>query len=44
MLMYTFTNSVRIMGGNIRLYLRELGWEVWIGSLWLRIGTNGGLL
>jgi hypothetical protein len=25
---------------NIRMDLREKGW-VWIGFIWLRIGTNG---
>jgi hypothetical protein len=29
---------------NIKLDLREIGWMVWIGSIWLRIGTSGGLL
>jgi hypothetical protein len=24
--------------------LREIGWEVWSGFTWLRIGTVGGLL
>jgi hypothetical protein len=28
---------------NIRMDLREIGWEVWI-HIWLRIGTNGRLL
>jgi hypothetical protein len=29
---------------NIRLYLREIGWEVWTGCMWLRIWTNGRFL
>jgi hypothetical protein len=29
---------------NIKMDLREIGWVVWTGWLWLRIGTNGGLL
>jgi hypothetical protein len=29
---------------NIKIYLREIGWIVWIGSIWIRIGTSGGLL
>jgi hypothetical protein len=32
---------------NIKMDLRErMGWEgmVWIGYLWLRIGTSGGFL
>jgi hypothetical protein len=22
--------------------LKELGWELWAGCIWLRAGTNGG--
>jgi hypothetical protein len=31
---------------NIKIDLREIGWDgmVWTGSIWLRIGTSGGLL
>jgi hypothetical protein len=31
---------------NIKMDLREMGWEggTWTGSIWLRIGTGGGLL
>jgi hypothetical protein len=31
---------------NIKMDLREIGWDgmVWIGLIWLRIGTGGGLL
>jgi hypothetical protein len=31
---------------NIKKDLREIGWDgvVWIGFIWLRIGTSGGLL
>jgi hypothetical protein len=31
---------------NIKICLREIGWDgmVWIGSIWLRIWTSGGLL
>jgi hypothetical protein len=28
---------------GIRLDLRRLAWEVWIGFDWLRTGTGGGL-
>jgi hypothetical protein len=30
---------------NIQMDLREIGWDgvVWIGLIWLRIGTSGGL-
>jgi hypothetical protein len=41
----------RLLGGprrrwedGIRMDLREIGWGVWIGFDWLRIGTGGGLL
>jgi hypothetical protein len=29
---------------GIRMDLREIGWRLWIGFDWLRIGTGGGLL
>jgi hypothetical protein len=31
---------------NIKMDLREIGWDgmVWIGLIWLRIGTSVGLL
>jgi hypothetical protein len=29
---------------GIKMDLREIGWGVWNGSTWLRIGTVGGLL
>jgi hypothetical protein len=29
---------------GIRMDLREIGWGVWIGFDWLRIGTGGELL
>jgi hypothetical protein len=29
---------------GIRMDLREIGWRVWIGFDWLRIGTGGELL
>jgi hypothetical protein len=29
---------------NIKIYLREVGWGAWTGSIWLRIGTGDGLL
>jgi hypothetical protein len=28
----------------IKMDLREIGWGVWSGFTWLRIGTVGGLL
>jgi hypothetical protein len=28
----------------IKMDLREIGWVVWTGLIWLRIGTSGGLL
>jgi hypothetical protein len=30
--------------GNIKVDLREIDWEVWIGFIWRRVGTGGGLL
>jgi hypothetical protein len=31
---------------NIKMNLREIGWDrmVWIGLIWLSIGTSGGIL
>ena len=29
---------------NIKMDLQEVGWGVWTGSSWLRIGTVGGHL
>jgi hypothetical protein len=29
---------------NIKMDLKEIGWRVWTGCIWLRIGTDGGLL
>jgi hypothetical protein len=29
---------------NIKMDLREIGWDGGNGSIWLRIGTSGGLL
>jgi hypothetical protein len=29
---------------NIKMDLRKILLEVWIGFIWLRIGTGGGLL
>jgi hypothetical protein len=29
---------------NIKMDFREIGWNVRTGSIWLRIGTSGGLL
>jgi hypothetical protein len=29
---------------GIKMDIREIGWGVWIGFTWLRIGTVGGLL
>jgi hypothetical protein len=28
----------------LKLILRKQSWRVWIGFIWLRIGTAGGLL
>ena len=29
---------------NIKMDLQEVGWWAWTGSIWLSIGTGGGLL
>jgi hypothetical protein len=29
---------------RFKMDVREVGWGKWIGSIWLRIGTVGGLL
>ena len=29
---------------NIKMDLKEVGWGVWTGLIWLRIRTGGGLL
>jgi hypothetical protein len=29
---------------SIKIDFREIRWMVWTGSIWLRIGTSGGLL
>jgi hypothetical protein len=29
---------------NIKMDLREIGFAEWIGFIWFRIGTGGGLL
>jgi hypothetical protein len=29
---------------NIKMDIREWYWGAWVGSVWLRIGTSGGLL
>jgi hypothetical protein len=34
----------RMMLNNIKMDLKEVGWEIWTGLIWLRIGTGGGLL
>ena len=29
---------------NVKIYLTEVEWVAWTGSIWLRIETGGGLL
>jgi hypothetical protein len=29
---------------NIKIDLQEVGWGIWTGFIWLRIGTGGWLL
>jgi hypothetical protein len=33
---------MHVWEGNIIADLKEIGWMVWTGFIWLRIGTNGG--
>jgi len=35
---------VRRWEGNTRMDLGEIGWKVWTGYIWHRIGTSGGPL
>jgi hypothetical protein len=35
---------IRMWEDNIKMNLREIGWLIWTGLIWLRIGTSGGLL
>jgi hypothetical protein len=39
-----FGRSRRRLEDNIEMDIREVGWRAWSGSIWLRIGTVGGLL
>jgi len=34
----------RRLEANVKVDLQEVGWGTWTGLIWLRIGTNGGLL
>jgi hypothetical protein len=36
--------SRRRWENGMKMELREMGWGVWSGFIWLRIGTVGGLL
>jgi hypothetical protein len=29
---------------SIKMYLGEIGWKLWTGCIWLRIGASSGLL
>jgi hypothetical protein len=40
----TFGRLRRRREDNIRLDLREIGWRLWTGFIWLRIRTSSGLL
>ena len=33
-----------ILEDNIKMDLQKVEWEAWIGYIWLRIGSGGGLL
>jgi hypothetical protein len=28
--------------GNVKMVLKEVGWEAWTGLIWHKIGTGGG--
>jgi hypothetical protein len=32
------------LDGNIEMDCKEIGWGLWTGFIWLRIGTSGKLL
>jgi hypothetical protein len=36
--------SIRRWEDGIKMDLMEIGWGVWTGFIWLRIGNVGGLL
>jgi hypothetical protein len=40
----TFGRPRRRWEDGIKIDLKEIGWGVWSGFTWLRIGTVGGLL
>ena len=42
--LYHFLPPPFIILNNIKVDLREVGWGAYNGSIWLRIGTGGGLL
>jgi hypothetical protein len=39
-----FARPRRRKEDNSRIDLTEVGWEVWIGFIWLRVGTGSRLL
>jgi hypothetical protein len=39
-----FGRPRRCWEDNIKIDLRDVGWGAWTGSMWLEIGTDGGLL
>jgi hypothetical protein len=41
-----YSKNVRKIGweNNIKMDLKEIGLEVWIGFIWLRIRSSGGFL
>ena len=43
-LYFLLGRPIRRWEDNIEMDLRELVWEAWTGSIWLRLGTDGGLL
>jgi hypothetical protein len=35
-----FVRTRRTRQDNIKMDLREVGWEAWTGSIWFRVGTG----
>jgi hypothetical protein len=39
-----YSLTTRRWENNIKMDLREVGWGLWTGLIWLRIGSSGVLL
>jgi hypothetical protein len=42
--LFTVSEVIGVWEDNIEMGLRKIYRKVWIGFVWLGIGTNGGLL